>query len=65
MDIRGLTAEQKIWADWMWMEDDYAKVSLACEEHVDARIVRDMIIAHELDSYMEVTDDVQSYLSSH
>ena len=69
IEIRGFSPLQQDLADRIWHMDTQDQV----EEFVsqlprslkrEAWVVMQMIIAAELDSYMEVTDEVRSYLSS-
>jgi hypothetical protein len=67
--ITGLTELQRDIADRLWALDTTAEIndyvaglpqSLQCQ----AWVVMTMIIAAELDSYMEITDEVSDYLHS-
>ena len=69
IEIQGFSALQRELADRIWSLDTQGQV----EEFVgtlpkslkrEAWVVMQMIIAAELDTYMEVTDEVHSYLSS-
>lgn len=60
--LTGLTPRQRLIADILWLTTDGQEVDRLCSLDRDARVVRDMIIAAELDSYMEVTDEVRDYL---
>ncbi len=60
--LTGLSPRQRLIADILWLTTDSQEVDRLCSLDRDARVVRDMIIAAELDSYMEVTDEVRDYL---
>ena len=69
IEIQGFSALQRELADRIWSLDTQGQV----EEFVgqlpkslqrEAWVVMQMIIAGELDTYMEVSDEVHSYLSS-
>ena len=69
IEIQGFSALQRELADRIWSLDTQGQV----EEFVgtlpkslkrEAWVVMQMIIAAELDTYMEVSDEVHSYLSS-
>ena len=67
--IRGFTPLQKDLADRIWALDTELEVSafimsLPKSLKREAYVVMQMIIAAELDNHMEVTADVQAYLSS-
>jgi len=67
--IQGFTALQRDIADRIWAMDTEQEVehyiqSMPRRMQQQARVVLDMIIATELDSYMEITDEVRDYLSS-
>jgi hypothetical protein len=67
--IQGFTALQRDIADRIWAMDTEQEVehyiqSMPRRMQTQARVVLDMIIATELDSYMEITDEVRDYLSS-
>jgi hypothetical protein len=66
--ITGFTALQRDIADRIWSMDTEQEVehyiqSMPRRMQTQARVVLMMIIATELDSYMEVTDAVRHYLS--
>jgi hypothetical protein len=67
IEIRGFTDLQRDLADRLWQIDTPAEL----EEFIsqlprslkrEAWVVQQMIIAHELDNYMEVRDEVRDYL---
>jgi hypothetical protein len=60
--ISGLTPRQRLVAELLWNTNDQLEVERLCRLDRDARIVRDLIIAAELDSYMEVTDSVKELI---
>jgi hypothetical protein len=69
IEIRGFTQLQRDLADRLWQMDSEREA----REFVDglpkslkreAWVVIMMIMAHELDSYMEVSDEVSSYIRS-
>jgi hypothetical protein len=67
--IQGFTALQRDIADRIWAMDTEHEVehyiqSMPRRMQPQARVVLDMIIATELDSYMEITDEVRDYLCS-
>ena len=67
--IQGFTEQQREIADRIWAMDSQLEVehyiqSMPCRMRTQAWIVLNMIIAAELDSYMEVSDEVRDYLSS-
>ena len=67
--IQGFTPLQKDLADRIWALDTDVEVtafimSLPKSLKREAYVVMQMIIASELDNHMEVTADVQAYLSS-
>lgn len=69
IELRGLTKQQREIADQLWSMDTEHEVqsyiySLPRRMRVQAWVVLNMIIAAELDNYMEVTDEVRAYLSS-
>jgi hypothetical protein len=69
VQIQGFTALQRELADRIWSMDTQAEVdefvtTLPRSLKREAWVVMQMIIAAELDNYMEVTDEVHSYLSS-
>jgi hypothetical protein len=68
IEIRGFSPLQRDIADRLWHLDTEQEVqqfllSMPRNLQREARVVQQMIIAAELDTYMEVTDEVQSYLS--
>ena len=60
--LTGLTPRQRMFADLLWNTNDLAEVQRLCRLDRDARIVRDLIIAAELDEHMEVTDRVKELI---
>jgi hypothetical protein len=62
--LTGLTPRQRQWAEILWLTDDLEEVRSFCKQDRDAQIVRDLMVAQELDSYMEVSDSVKDYCSS-
>jgi hypothetical protein len=62
--IEGLTPRQRMIAELLWLTDDSREVEQLCSKDRDARVVRDLIVAAELDSYMEVSDEVKDYLTN-
>jgi hypothetical protein len=67
--IRGFTALQRDLADRIWSMDTQGEVeqfvsTLPKSLKREAWVVMQMIIAQELDTVMEVTDEVHSYCSS-
>jgi hypothetical protein len=65
--IQGLTTVQREIADRIWAMDSQHEVehyilSMPKRMRTQAWVVLNMIIATELDSYMEVTDEVRDYL---
>jgi hypothetical protein len=67
--IEGFTALQQDLADRLWQLDTDLEVaafimSLPRNLKREAHVVMNMIIATELDNQMEVSPDVQAYLSS-
>lgn len=69
IEIQGFSPLQKELADRIWSMDTEREVTefvgtLPKSLKREAWVVMQMIIAAELDTYMEVTDEVQSYLSS-
>jgi len=67
--IEGFSPLQREIADRIWSMDTEHEVQsyiygLPRRQRRQAWVVMQMIIAAELDTYMEVTDEVQSYLSS-
>jgi hypothetical protein len=62
--ISGLTPRQRLVAELLWNTNDLAEVERLCGLDRDARIVRDLIIAAELDEHMEVTDRVKELIDS-
>ena len=69
IQIQGLTAEDCAICDLLWRCDSDFEVNnliamMPAAMGDRALVLRDMIIAAELDTYMEVSDEVHSYLSS-
>ena len=69
IEIQGFSALQRELADRIWSMDTQSQVeefvgTLPKSLRREAWVVMQMIIAAELDTYMEVTDEVHSYLSS-
>ena len=69
IEIRGFTAVQRELADQLWDMDTNDEVQRFVNQlprslKREARVVINMLIAHELDSYMEVSDEVMDYLHS-
>ena len=69
IEIQGFSALQRELADRIWSLDTQHQVeqfvgTLPKSLRREAWVVMQMIIAAELDTYMEVTDEVHSYLSS-
>jgi hypothetical protein len=69
IEIQGFSALQRELADRIWSLDTQGQVeefvgTLPRSLRREAWVVMQMIIAAELDTYMEVTDEVHSYLSS-
>jgi hypothetical protein len=62
--LTGLTPRQRLVAELLWNTNDLAEVERLCGLDRDARIVRDLIIAAELDEHMEVTDSVKELIDS-
>jgi hypothetical protein len=62
--VTGLTPRQRMIADLLWHTEDQDQVERLCRLDRDARVVRDMIVAAELDQVMEVTDEVRDYICS-
>jgi hypothetical protein len=62
--LQGLTPRQRQIAELLWLTDDSREVEQLCSKDRDARVVRDLIVAQELDSYMEVSDEVKDYLTN-
>ena len=60
--LTGLTPRQRMFADLLWNTNDPAEVQRLCRLDRDARTVRDLIIAAELDEYMEVTRSVKELI---
>jgi hypothetical protein len=60
--LTGLTPRQRMFADLLWNTNDLAEVQRLCRLDRDARIVRDLIIAAELDEHMEVNDSVKELI---
>ena len=61
--LTGLTPRQRQWAEILWLTDDLAEVQSFCKQDRDARIVHDLMVAAELDQYMEVSDSVKDYIA--
>ena len=69
IQIQGLTNEDCAICDLLWRCDSDFEVNnliamMPAAMGDRALVLRDMIIAAELDTYMEVSDEVHSYLSS-
>ena len=69
IEIQGFSALQRELADRIWSLDTQDQIAefvgtLPKNLKREAWVVMQMIIAAELDTYMEVTDEVHSYLSS-
>ena len=69
IEIQGFTALQRDLADRIWSMDTQDQIAefvgtLPRSLKREAWVVMQMIIAAELDTYMEVSDEVHSYLSS-
>lgn len=69
IQIKGFTALQREIADRIWSMDTEHEVQsyiygLPRRMRTQAWVVMNMIIAAELDNYMEVTDEVREYLCS-
>ena len=69
IEIQGFSALQRELADRIWSLDTQGQVeefvgTLPKSLRREAWVVMQMIIAAELDTYMEVSDEVHSYLSS-
>lgn len=67
--IQGFTALQRDLADRIWAMDTQQEVeqfvmTLPRNLRREAYVVMQMIIAQELDNHMEVSPDVQNYISS-
>lgn len=62
--LTGLTPRQRQWAEILWLTDDLQEVQSFCAQDRDARIVHDLMVAAELDTYMEVSDCVKDYCRS-
>jgi len=62
--LTGLTPRQRLVAELLWNTNDSAEVERLCRLDRDARIVRDLIIAAELDEHMEVNDCVKELIDS-
>ena len=67
--IQGLTELQRTIADHMWQLDTPEQLEqyiaqLPWDLGREAEVVKQMIIAAELDTYMEITDEVRDYLCS-
>jgi microcystin degradation protein MlrC len=60
--ITGLTPRQRLVAELLWNTNDQSEVERLCRLDRDARIVRDLIIAAELDEHMEVTGSVKELI---
>jgi predicted transcriptional regulator len=60
--LTGLTPRQRMFADLLWNTNDLAEVQRLCRLDRDARTVRDLIIAAELDEHMEVTRSVKELI---
>ena len=69
IEIQGFSALQRELADRIWSLDTQDQIAefvgtLPKNLKREAWVVMQMIIAAELDTYMEVSDEVHSYLSS-
>ena len=69
IEIQGFTALQRDLADRIWSMDTQDQIAefvstLPRSLKREAWVVMQMIIAAELDTYMEVSDEVRSYLNS-
>lgn len=69
IQIQGLSAVQRDLADHLWRLDTLSDIdtwitTLPRRMQREARTVQHMIIAAELDTVMEVTDEVHDYLHS-
>lgn len=69
IEIQGFSPLQRDIADRLWHLDTEQEVqqfllSMPRNLQREARVVQQMIIAAELDSYMEVTDEVSHYCCS-
>ena len=69
IEIQGFSALQRELADRIWSMDTQDQIAefvgtLPKNLKREAWVVMQMIIAAELDTYMEVSDEVHSYLSS-
>ena len=69
IEIQGFSALQRDLADRIWSMDTQDQIAefvstLPRSLKREAWVVMQMIIAAELDNYMEVSDEVHSYLSS-
>ena len=69
IEIRGFSPLQRDLADQIWSMDTEAEVAefvstLPRSLKREAWVVMQMIIAAELDAYMEITDEVRDYLRS-
>ena len=64
LTLTGLSPRQRQWAEILWLTDDAGEVEQFCAQDRDARIVHDLIIAAELDNYMEVSDAVKDCILS-
>jgi hypothetical protein len=69
IEIKGFTELQRKLADQLWQLDTELEVKifvshLPRDMKREAWVVIAMLIAHELDSYMEVSDEVIDYLHS-
>jgi hypothetical protein len=62
--LTGLTPRQRLVAELLWNTNDSAEVERLCRLDRDARTVRDLIIAAELDEHMEVNDHVKELIDS-
>jgi len=62
--LTGLTPRQRMVAELLWCTDDQSEVERLCRLDRDARIVRDLIVAAELDEHMEVNDHVKELIDS-
>jgi hypothetical protein len=69
IEIQGFSALQRELADRIWSLDTQGQVeefvgTLPKSLRREAWVVQQMIIAAELDTVMEISDEVHSYLSS-
>lgn len=50
--LQGLTPRQRLIADILWLTEDRAEVDRLCSLDQDARVVRELIVAAELDQVL-------------